>query len=234
VAELRARGLQVSDDLTKAECRRLEKALNAPKVYSVDEATEIYRRYAHLKGWSTIEKVIREKVEDWRFSKDGAVQLAIDFHETGIDNAKYIGMDAESRAADPSDRIVQAAMNAAGIEFANEDGTSRMEIVDRCVPYEQLVLRREPDNPHDANAIAIFRKSGEQIGYVRRRTAADIVERAKNGYGHYAFFREKAQRYGEDEARLILVVSRPGVTNPELVEYVRRWTKPITVPGNSD
>ena len=33
---------------------------------------------------------------------------------------------------------------------------------------EALVLRREPDNPHDPLAIAIFTKEGHQIGYVPR------------------------------------------------------------------
>ena len=33
---------------------------------------------------------------------------------------------------------------------------------------ETLVLRREPDNPHDPLAIAIFTKGGRQIGYVPR------------------------------------------------------------------
>ncbi len=33
---------------------------------------------------------------------------------------------------------------------------------------EALVLRREPNNPHDPLAIAIFTKEGRQIGYVPR------------------------------------------------------------------
>lgn len=33
---------------------------------------------------------------------------------------------------------------------------------------EALVLRREPDNPHDLLAIAIFTKGGKQLGYVPR------------------------------------------------------------------
>lgn len=40
---------------------------------------------------------------------------------------------------------------------------------------ERLVLRREPGNPHDANAIEIVRADGAKLGYVPRRAAADLA-----------------------------------------------------------
>ena len=66
--------------------------------YSDEELAEMYRRYAELKGWSTKDVTVQDKVEGWRDSSIGPVGLAIDFHETGNDNAKHIGNDAEAKA----------------------------------------------------------------------------------------------------------------------------------------
>lgn len=38
-----------------------------------------------------------------------------------------------------------------------------------------LQLRREPTNPHDRNAVAVYTPSGAQLGYVAREVAADIA-----------------------------------------------------------
>jgi hypothetical protein len=223
IEKLRGRGIQVSDDLTKKEYRRIERELNAPKVYGVEELARIYRRYATLKGWSTHEKVVSEKIADW--NHDGPVQLAIEFHETGIDRARYLGYDAESRAAEGSDRILQLATTVAGMEYHNNDGSNRKEIVDGCRPFEKLALTHEPDNRYDVNAVAVHRTTGEQLGYIPRKLAAEIVGEAQLGFSHFAFFWEKAQRYGSEEVRLIIVICRPGVTSEERMRYCQRWIR---------
>lgn len=49
-------------------------------------------------------------------------------------------------------------------------------------PLEPLLLRREPENPHDANAIAVFdRKGRTTIGYVPREDAGAIAEMIDSG-----------------------------------------------------
>ena len=40
---------------------------------------------------------------------------------------------------------------------------------------EPLTLRRDPDNPHDPNAIAVHGAEGEQFGWVPRELAAEIA-----------------------------------------------------------
>ena len=43
-------------------------------------------------------------------------------------------------------------------------------------PMEVLTLRREPDNPHDPNAVAVFdRKGRTMIGYVPKQDARRIA-----------------------------------------------------------
>lgn len=155
-----------------------------------------------------------------------AIGLAIDFAETGVDHAKYLGYDAESRVAEGSNRILQLAAIVAGIEYSNVDGTSRREIIANCEPFERLALVPEPENPYDVNAIKICRATGEQLGHVPRALAAEIAERVRIGFSYTAFFRERALRYGVEEARLIMVICEPEVTAAELAAYCRRWLRP--------
>lgn len=51
----------------------------------------------------------------------------------------------------------------------------RLEVVAKLKMEEQVLLRREPTNPYDYNAIRIERLTGEQIGYVKRTEAAHLA-----------------------------------------------------------
>jgi hypothetical protein len=51
----------------------------------------------------------------------------------------------------------------------------RLDVVAKLKIGEQVLLRREPTNPYDCNAIRVERTSGEQIGYIRRTVAAILV-----------------------------------------------------------
>jgi len=57
-----------------------------------------------------------------------------------------------------------------GVTFEN-----RQEIIARLDMGDRVWLDREPDNPHDANAITVCRSNGEQIGYLNRQLAARIT-----------------------------------------------------------
>ena len=41
---------------------------------------------------------------------------------------------------------------------------------------EALTLRREPLNPHDRNAVAVFDACGQQLGYVPRQDAPTVAK----------------------------------------------------------
>ena len=57
-----------------------------------------------------------------------------------------------------------------GIQY---DG--RLEVFAKLKMGEQVLLRREPTNLHDYNAILVERLTGEQIGYVKRTEAAHLA-----------------------------------------------------------
>lgn len=54
----------------------------------------------------------------------------------------------------------------AGVTFANDDGSRRQKIIPRCGVGESLRLVRYPDDPFDPGAIAVLRRSGEQLGFI--------------------------------------------------------------------
>jgi hypothetical protein len=56
----------------------------------------------------------------------------------------------------------------AGINYDNPDGSKRKEIIKKCSIGESVDLKRDYDNEHDKYAIAVFRKTGEQLGFIPR------------------------------------------------------------------
>lgn len=63
-----------------------------------------------------------------------------------------------------------------GVSQPNPDGSDRHEIIKRCSRGEPLELRREPENPSNPNAVAVYRTTGQQIGYLSRKNAAWVAE----------------------------------------------------------
>lgn len=74
------------------------------------------------------------------------------------------------------------SLPAVGERFDNEDGTSRQEELRRCLPGEMVHLEREPDNPHDHMAVAIFSDRGIKVGYLARERAQWIGSKMDRGY----------------------------------------------------
>jgi single-stranded-DNA-specific exonuclease len=59
-----------------------------------------------------------------------------------------------------------------GTYTCNLGGESyRQDTIRRCHEGERVILKREPDNPHDKNAIAVLREDGDQIAYLSRDNA---------------------------------------------------------------
>ena len=76
-----------------------------------------------------------------------------------------------------------------GIDFPNTDKSKsnrRMELM-LCAPGEPVDLRREPKNPHDANAVAVFSDRGVQIGYLSAERAP-LIGRRMQQEEHVAVF----------------------------------------------
>jgi len=59
-----------------------------------------------------------------------------------------------------------------GVTFDN-----RQAVIAELVRGDVLHIRREPHNPHDANALSVEHPSGAQIGYLPRPMAARLSPR---------------------------------------------------------
>lgn len=62
----------------------------------------------------------------------------------------------------------------------------RQQIVQTLQPGDPLVLRREPDNPHDPHAVKVSTASGAQVGYLSARVAARLAPSIDAGTSYAA------------------------------------------------
>lgn len=73
----------------------------------------------------------------------------------------------------------------AGVSFDNRDGSSRQTYIRRVKKGDAIVLRREPENFFDANAIAVDWLDPDgtpcQLGYVPRNLAAVLAHVVDKG-----------------------------------------------------
>ncbi|SFO17911.1 HIRAN domain-containing protein [Sphingomonas sp. OK281] len=83
----------------------------------------------------------------------------------------------------------ELTLSVVGIDFPNTDRSKsnrRMELL-LCAPGEPVDLRREPKNPHDANAVAVFSGRGVQMGYLSAERAP-LIGRRMQQEEHVAVF----------------------------------------------
>lgn len=79
---------------------------------------------------------------------------------------------------------------------------------------DRLLLRREPLNPHDPNAVEVVTAGGAKLGYVPRRAARDLAPRLDRGE------RIEAAITG------FLPVPEPGQRFAVPEDLVRTWCEP--------
>jgi hypothetical protein len=113
------------------------------------------------------------------------------------------------------------SLPAVGEWFDNEDGTSRQSELALCQRGEQVHLVREPENPHDRMAVAVFSCRGIRVGYLRRDRAVWIGSKIDRGYDVRAIVeRVKGSHLPDATLGLVMRVSLdPDVADePELSE----------------
>ena len=81
----------------------------------------------------------------------------------------------------------------AGVTFEG-----RQSSLERLAPGTPLRLERQPDNPYDANACALFDPHGDQVGFFNRRLAAALVPAIDAGVDYDI---EVTEVTGGDEGR---------------------------------
>ncbi len=108
------------------------------------------------------------------------------------------------------------SLPACGELFDNDDGTSRQEELARCKPGDRLNLVRQPDNPHDPRAVAIFTERAVCVGYLRRDRAQWIGSKIDRGYDVRAIVeRVKGAHLPDAKLGLVMRLNMEG-DEPEL------------------
>lgn len=51
---------------------------------------------------------------------------------------------------------------------------NRQELLEELSEYDEIELVREPNNPHDPNAIAVLNPDGKKLGYIRAGLAEEL------------------------------------------------------------
>lgn len=105
--------------------------------------------------------------------------------------AGYQPVDAQGRfLARDADEL-----RARGLLVLTVAGAARHhgEALERIVLGEPLLLRRDPSNAHDPNAIRVERADGEQVGWVPREDAEQLAPELDAGTDHTAIALREAR-----------------------------------------
>jgi hypothetical protein len=105
-----------------------------------------------------------EREERYWYPDEGGIVWLAGFQPVGPDG-RFLGRESPELAA--------ACLRIAGVAGAGRHHADALAS-DAAGPGEPLALRRDPDNPHDANAIAVH-AGGVQVGWVPRAIAEEIA-----------------------------------------------------------
>ena len=90
---------------------------------------------------------------------------------------RYLGRDAPE--------LVDAGLRVSRVAGARDHHADALQ-AEGAAPGSALVLRRERENEHDANAIAVETSEGDVLGFVPRDLAAEIAPRIDEGEAYSA------------------------------------------------
>jgi len=105
--------------------------------------------------------------ERYWYPDDGGEVWVAGYQLVEPESGRYLARDAPELAA--------RGLHVAGVAGAAAHHADALAS-DAAAPGERLELRRDPENPHDPNAIAVHPAGGgEQLGWVPRELAAELA-----------------------------------------------------------
>ena len=104
--------------------------------------------------------------ERYWYPDDGGQVWVAGYQLVDPESGRYLARDAPELTARGL-RVVSVA--GAGRHHAEAIAS------EEAAPGRPLTLRRDPENPHDANAIAVDAADGQQVGWVPREVAEELA-----------------------------------------------------------
>jgi hypothetical protein len=111
--------------------------------------------------------------ERYWYPEDGGQVWLAGYQLIDAESGRYLGREAPELAA--------RGLLVAGVAGAARHHGEALAGEDSAQPGAPLELRRDPDNEHDPNAIAVHARGGEQLGWVPRELAAEIAPQIDAG-----------------------------------------------------
>ncbi len=109
--------------------------------------------------------------ERYWYPEDGGQVWLVGYQLVDRESDRYLARDAPELAA--------RGLRVAGVAGASQHHADAL--ADAPAPGEPLELRRDPNNEHDANAIAVHVPGGAQLGWVPREIAAELAPQIDAG-----------------------------------------------------
>jgi len=104
--------------------------------------------------------------ERYWYPDDGGVVWLAGYQLVEPESGRYLARDVPELAA--------RGLRVAGVAGAGRHHADALGAED-VGPGRPLELRRDPENPHDASAIAVHAAGGAQVGWVPREVAAELA-----------------------------------------------------------
>jgi hypothetical protein len=139
--------------------------------------------------------------ERYWYPDDGGQVWVAGYQLVDRESGRYLARDAPELAA-LGLRVVGVA--GAGRHHAEAIGS------EAAAPGRPLELRRDPENPHDPNAIAVHSGDGDQVGWVPRELAEDLAPRLDAGDEWSAVVLREQRRSPRDPRHGLTMLLAPG------------------------
>ncbi|HEY7632113.1 MAG TPA: HIRAN domain-containing protein [Thermoleophilaceae bacterium] len=118
---------------------------------------------------ATVDAVYEERY--W-YPEDGGQVWLVGYQLVDVASDRFLARDAPE--------LLERRLLTAGVAGAGQHHVDALQL-DAAAPGEPLVLRRDPDNEYDENAIAVDARGGEQLGWVPRELAAELARELDAG-----------------------------------------------------
>jgi hypothetical protein len=104
--------------------------------------------------------------------------------------------------------LTSRGLHVAGVAGAGRHHAEAIASSDAVAPGSALELRRDRDNEHDPNAIAVY-AGGEQVGWVPRELAAELAPRLDQGETWSAIVLREQRRSPRDPRHGLTMLLAP-------------------------
>jgi HIRAN domain len=138
--------------------------------------------------------------ERYWYPDDGGQVWVAGYQLIDPGSGRYLARDAPELAAK---RLLVVGVAGAGRHHADAIAS------DAVAPGSRLELRRQPDNEHDPNAIAVHEAGGAQVGWVPREVAADLAPELDEGRPWSALVLREQRRSPRDPRHGLTMLLAP-------------------------